>query len=248
MKKAKAFLAARWENLVMANYEIDPTLLAPYTPVGTELDLFEGKMYVSLVGFMFMETKVFGVPAFGMRNFEEINLRFYVIRKEGGELRRGVVFINETVPYRIVAKIANWLYKEHYTAIPTRHEWRFTDFEKEIGYHWEKNKVWNHIKVIADRKKTPMMAGSAAEFILEHYYGYTKASENQTIEYEVAHPRWLVNEVKKFDINVDFGAMYGKEFAHLSHAVPNSVFLAEGSEITVGWKRRSIYTNTEMKL
>jgi uncharacterized protein YqjF (DUF2071 family) len=59
---------------------------------GVELDLYKGKAYVSLVGFMFKKTRLFNVliPYF---NFEEINLRFYVVRKEGNELKRGVVLL-----------------------------------------------------------------------------------------------------------------------------------------------------------
>jgi uncharacterized protein len=97
------FLKANWENIVMANYEIDPKILQPYLPKGVELDLFEGKAYVSLVGFMFKNTRLFNIPIPYLGTFEEVNLRFYVLRKEGEEIRRGVVFINETVPYAVVA-------------------------------------------------------------------------------------------------------------------------------------------------
>ena len=117
------FLKANWENIIMANYEIDPKILSPFLPKGVELDLFKGKCYISLVGFMFKNTKLFNVPIPFFGNFEEINLRFYVKRtKKELSLKRGVVFINETIPYPIVAWIANKLYNEHYTVVPTKHE------------------------------------------------------------------------------------------------------------------------------
>lgn len=66
-----------------------------------------------------------------MGTFEEVNLRFYVVRKVGNELRRGVVFINETVPNKIVAWVANKLYKEHYIAIPTKHNWTISNDKRK---------------------------------------------------------------------------------------------------------------------
>ncbi len=73
----------------MLNYEIDPAVLAPFVPVGTELDLFEGRAVVSLVGFLFLKARVTGIPIPFHRNFEEVNLRFYVRRKSEGDKRRG---------------------------------------------------------------------------------------------------------------------------------------------------------------
>lgn len=233
----KNFLTARWANLIMANYEIDPEILKPYLPAGTELDYYHGKTFVSLVGFMFLHTKIFGVHIPGLGNFEEINLRFYVIRKENGVIKRGVVFINETVPYKAVAWLANVLYKEHYTAIPTKHNWLITNDNKQIDYYWRINNNWNFIKVNASSMKAPMKAGSIEEFIFEHYYGYTKVSEEKTEEYKIEHERWNINEIKSVEINCDFKAMYGNDFSHLSSKQPASIMIAEGSDIAVKWKR-----------
>lgn len=88
----KKFLAARWQDLIMANYEVDPELLASRVPPGTELDLNGGRCFVSLVGFMFLGTRVMGVPVPFHINFEEVNLRFYVTRETRDEIRRGICF------------------------------------------------------------------------------------------------------------------------------------------------------------
>ena len=143
------FLSARWENLIMANYEVDPNVLTAYLPKGVELDFYNNKSYVSLVGFMFKQTSLFNIPIPFLGTFEEINLRFYVKRVEGDTIKRGVVFINETVPYKLVAWLANRLYKEHYIAIPTKNVIEVANATKNIRYEWKINKAWNHI---ADRK------------------------------------------------------------------------------------------------
>ena len=239
MKSSKTFLSARWENLIMANFEVNPKLLNPYLPKGVELDYFHNKTYVSLVGFMFKETSLFKIPIPFLGTFEEINLRFYVKRVEGNTIKRGVVFINETVPFKVVAWLANKLYKEHYISIPTKHEIDKTGVTQKIQYDWKINKRWNYIAVHAAKKNEPMLPESIEEFIFEHYYGYTRISDLHSQEYKVNHPRWEVNKVLDYAVLCDFKAMYGDDFSFLNNQQPHSVILAQGSPVTVDWKRTS---------
>ena len=231
------FMTARWQNLIMANYAVSPEILKPFLPAGTELDYFEGQTYVSLVGFLFTNIQLFGVSAGPFDTFEEINLRFYVIRRDGKNVKRGVVFINETVPYKVVAWLANKLYKEHYTAIPTKRHWEINESEKKIEYFWKIKGAWNFIKVKATPKETVMVKGSIEEFIFEHYYGYTQISKNISQEYMIAHISWMINKIDYSSIVCDFSAMYGDAFAALSTTLPNSIMLAIGSDIAVNWNR-----------
>lgn len=233
----KTFLKANWQQLIMANYEIDPSLLLPYLPKGVELDYFQGKTFVSLVGFLFKNSSVFGIPIPFMGTFEEVNLRFYVVRKVDNEIRRGVVFINETVPNKIVAWVANKLYKEHYKAVPTQYKWRINDDSKEIEYRWKVNSKWNSIRVQAFPMKQKMKPESIEEFIFEHYYGYTKVNAEKSIEYRINHPSWEINDIESYHIECDFAEFYGKDFEVLNTTTPHSILLAEGSAISVDWKR-----------
>lgn len=230
-------MTARWENLIMANYTIDPAALLPYLAPGVEIDLFEGKAYVSLVGFLFKNSRIFGVPIPLLGTFEEVNLRFYVRRKDGDSYKRGVVFINETVPYKPVAWLANKLYKEHYIAIPTKHRIVKTDVQKEVEFQWKTPSQWNKIGVSASLFSGEMERGSLQEFIFEHYFGYTRLSDTASQEYRINHPRWQVNKVLDYSIDCNFAEMYGSAFAELSQHKPEGIFLAEGSDISVDWKR-----------
>src|SRR4029079_1533831 len=110
----RRFLTAKWNDLIMANYEVDPALLGPRLPAGTTLDLHEGRCFVSLVGFMFLDTRVLGFPVPFHVNFEEVNLRFYLKRELETEIRRGVVFIKEIVPRFAIATVARVMYGEPY--------------------------------------------------------------------------------------------------------------------------------------
>jgi len=234
---AKTFLQAEWRKLAMANYAVDPTILERFLPHGTELDLWNDNCYVSLIGFMFQNTKVMGLKIPFHINFEEVNLRFYVRYNEKGEWRRGVVFIKEIVPRAALTFVANTLYNENYETMPMAHSWTTEGDNLIVEYRWRKNR-WNSFNVIAGKTATLIKEGSEEEFITEHYWGYTKISNEKTSEYGVEHPKWEVYETKEYSIDVDFGDVYGEEFRFLSTLQPNSVFLAEGSKIKVKSGRR----------
>ncbi len=233
-----SFLNAEWRKLILVNYEIDPNTLKEFVPNHTALDLWQGRCYVSLVGFMFIDTKILGVKIPFHINFEEVNLRFYVKYKHGNEWRRGVTFIKEIVPKHAITLVANTLYKEKYETMPMRHEWKKDKNLQHVSYEWNYKGNWQAVTVQTDLTPIEIKKGSETEFITEHYYGYTKINAAKTYEYEVTHPSWQTYEVKDYQIDVDFGLVYGKSFGFLNDATPTSVMLAEGSEITVEKMRK----------
>jgi len=231
-----SFLNAEWRKLSIANYKINPSILSKYVPAGTELDLWEGKCFVSLIGFMFVDTKILGLKIPFHINFEEVNLRFYVKRFENNTWKRGVVFIKEIVPKPALTFVANTLYKEHYETLPMRHNWEETSENRVVEYQWKKDKVWQSFNIVADLKASEIIENSETEFITEHYWGYAKVNKSVTNEYEVTHPKWEHYKIKSYEIKVDFSVVYGKEFEFLNRIQPESVMLAEGSVITVEGK------------
>jgi len=233
MTAKSRFLTAKWKNLIMANYEINPALLNEFVPYKTELDLFNSKCYVSLVGFMFLKTKVLGISFPFHKNFEEVNLRFYVKYKDGDETKRGVTFIKEIVPKPMIKLIANTFYSEKYESMKMKNELIENSNGMRVSYSWLFHNNWNFIKADVNKEAFTAKENSEEEFITEHYWGYTKVSGNETSEYEVQHPKWLMHNVNDYEINCDFGKLYGEKFSFLNNTKPLSVFLAEGSEISV---------------
>ncbi|WP_125722284.1 YqjF family protein [Flavobacterium ustbae] len=232
------FLNAQWKNLALFNYEVDREILEKYLPAGTEIDIWNGKCYVSLVGFLFKETKVLGLKVPFHVDFEEVNLRFYVKRSENDEWKRGVVFIKEIVPKKAITFIANTLYQEHYETQKMKHGIFENEKTNTFVYQWKNGKKWNTIQVETQKNPTAIKVDSEAEFITEHYFGYTKISDETTFEYEVTHPRWEQLEVLNHYVDIDFGKTYGDDFAFLQNLNPTSVFLAKGSKIGVKNKRK----------
>jgi uncharacterized protein len=225
----RRFLTAEWRDLIMANYEIDPALLADRVPYGTELDLHDGRCFVSLVGFMFLNTRVLRIPVPFHVNFEEVNLRFYVKRRTPDEVRRGVCFVKEIVPLPAIATVARTFYGEPYET------WKMTNLRTadRVKYEWRRGDSANSLAVSLGVSTGVPEPGSYGEFIIEHYWGYTKRAPGRTDEYKVEHPKWELRTVESTDIDVDFGRVYGSQFAFLTQQAPSSVLFAKGSLISV---------------
>ncbi len=232
-----SFLKAEWRKLAIANYAIDPAVLQKYIPHKTELDIWNNTCYVSLIGFMFKNTKMLGLKIPFHIDFEEVNLRFYVKYVENNQWKRGVVFIKELVPKLALSFVANTFYEEHYQTVPMSHKWELVDENINITYAWKYQNQEQKISVLAENTLHDILPNSETEFITEHYWGYTKVNENKTFEYEVTHPKWQTYKVKNYEINVDFGLVYGDDFKFLNNLKPSSVMLAEGSLITVENKK-----------
>ena len=233
MSTDKIFLEAEWRNLAMLNYEVDPSLLAGFVPAGTELDRWDGKVFVSLVGFRFLKTRVRGFPIPFHRNFDEVNLRFYVRRTEANDVRRGVVFIKEIVPRWAVAAVARNVYNERYVALPMRHRLESTGRDLLVEYGWRCDGEWNRISLRTEGSPTLPPENSEERFITEHYWGYAQQSDGATMEYRVLHPAWRVWRGCDGGFEGDMTELYGRDLAAVVRGKPSSAFLAEGSEVTV---------------
>jgi uncharacterized protein len=228
------FLTAAWRKLIMAQYEVNPGTLAPWLPRGLELDLYQSKGYVSLVGFLFDRVRIKGIAIPFHTSFEEVNLRFYVTRTEpDGTRKRGVVFIGEFVPRAAITFVANSFYEEPYATLPMRHTIAARPDTLNVSYAWRHSGRWHSFAVEASPTLQPMTPGSEEEFLTEHYWGYTKRTRGNTSEYGVLHPHWSIYPIRSFTVEADFAALYGTAFASLTRQKPASVLLAEGSEVSV---------------
>ncbi|MDP9186927.1 MAG: DUF2071 domain-containing protein [Verrucomicrobiota bacterium] len=232
----RPFLTANWRYLAMLNFVVDPKIVAPLVPPGTEIDFENGETFLSVVGFLFLDTRLLGLPIPLHRDFEEVNLRFYVRKKSADTWRRGVVFVRELVPKRAIATIARTFYGEPYLAVPMKHQIDHVDLKLSVEYSWRRGRKWESLKMSASGEPQTIAAGSHAEFITEHYWGYTRVRAACS-EYRVEHPRWKIWNADRFEFSADVAALYGEQFVDPLNAAPRSAFIAEGSPITV--ERRS---------
>lgn len=227
------FLSAQWRDLVMLNFEADPAVLRPLVPGGTELDAWGGTTYASVVGFLFLDTRVLGIPIPFHRDFEEVNLRFYVRRKGPEGWRRGVVFVKEIVPRWAIATVARVVYNEQYQALPMRHRITGGGAERSVEYGWRHAGRWCRVAATTHGEPAPLAPGSEEEFITEHYWGYAAQRGGGTVEYRVEHPSWRVWSARTHALELDAAALYGPAFREALSAAPRSAFVAEGSPVVV---------------
>lgn len=225
------FLTAEWRSLVMLNYQVEPSLLLALVPRGTVLDQFAGKTYVSAVGFMFLRSKVLGIPVPFHRNFEELNLRFYVRRPHPDGDRRGVVFLRELVPRRAIAWVARTFYNEQYLAVPMAHRLALSPDGGSAEYRYHSTRSWHSLALETRGAAQKAVDGSLEQFITEHYWGYVSQRDGSTLEYQVEHPSWNIFQAGRasFDCSPE---TYGARFAD-ALVTPSSAFLADGSPIVV---------------
>ncbi len=234
MAEPRPFLTARWVHLAMLNYEVDPSLLEERVPPGTDLDSFAGGTFVSMVGFQFLDTRVLGLPIPFHRNFDEVNLRFYVRHSASDGIRRGVVFVKEIVPRAAIAWVARRIYNENYVALPMDHEDEVGHAaEPRVAYRWSHAGRSHHLAVRVGGSPYLPDETSEESFISEHYWGYARQRNGTTLEYRVEHPRWRVWRARQAELDCDIAALYGAEFAPYFSGPPSSAFLAEGSAVTV---------------
>jgi uncharacterized protein len=228
----KPFLTANWRYLAMLNFVVDPKIVAPLVPPGTEIDFENGETFLSVVGFLFLDTRLLGLPIPLHRDFEEVNLRFYVRKRSADTWRRGIVFVREFVPRRAIATVARIFYGENYGALPMKHQINHVDRNLSVEYSWRRGTKWESLKMSAAGEHQIIQAGSHAEFITEHYWGYT-CFRGGCSEYRVEHPRWKIWNANKFELKADIVALYGKQFVEPLNASPRSAFIAAGSPIQV---------------
>ncbi|MGE0709577.1 MAG: YqjF family protein [Planctomycetota bacterium] len=224
-----AFLSAEWRRLCLLTFAVEPARLEPLLPPGLALDTRDGQAFVSLVAFDFLRTRVLGVPWPGYRDFPEINLRFYV--REGE--RRGVAFVRELVPKRLIAWLARLLYNEPYLRAPMQSSHTRAGDELVVEHRLWMGGREQRLRVTAGATPSLQDPASTAHFFKEHTWGYGTSRRGRLVRYEVRHPHWETYPVRDVALEWDWGLVYGPEWADLGERAPDSVVLAEGSPVRV---------------
>ena len=247
MSAEQPFLTASWTEMLMLNFAVPGKLIAQLAPPGTEPDFFDGQAYVSIVGFMFRDSRLFGIRFPGHGLFEEVNLRYYVRRRVGDSWRKGVVFVREIAPRPLVAATARWIYNESYVTRRMRNSVRLAGNSlaagDDVGYEWRTGRgakrCWNRM---AGRAAAPLQLpkpGSLTEYIAEHYWAYVRRRDGGTSEYRVAHRPWRVAPAEDVVWDCDLAASYGDTPLAEHLAVPPALaFVADGSPVQVFRGRR----------
>lgn len=213
-----------WKDLIMSSFEVEKSILEPYLPNDTEIDLFQGKALISLVAFTFSKIKFFGLKIPFHQRFGQMNFRFYAKSKVDGS--RGVVFIKVFAPKHLIAFIGNKIYNEPY-------------FFKPINFKKSKNNEIicieynnNHttIKAKATYKTEKLTKNTLKHFIVERYIAYIKNKKNKTIRYNIYHKPWKIHHTESSHYDKELLKLLPNNFKNLKHI---ATYLVNGSEVNV---------------
>jgi uncharacterized protein len=226
------FLRAHWRNLAIITYRVPDAVLTPYLPRGCALDRLDGSAFASLVAFEFIDTRVLGVRWPGLTNFLEWNLRFYV-RDIASQLR-GVVFVREFVPSRLIASIARWRYNEPYEQAALSQTIAAT--EMRYGVQWRGSSA----EIALGLTPRPERADDTTRdhFFKEHQWGFGTVRNGDRIVYEVTHPEWEILPVTHTRVTIEWAEMYGPAWSCLEDTEPFHSTFAVGSDVTVSYPER----------
>jgi uncharacterized protein YqjF (DUF2071 family) len=251
MREPSPFLTAQWRNLAVVNFDVEPDILRPFVPAKTELDFWHARTFLSVVGFQFIDTRVWGLPIPFHRTFDEVNLRFYVRRKTAEGWRRAVVFVRELAPRRAIAWTARLLFGENYLTVPVRHRIDAVNGDPRavghVAYAWTLDGRRQRLEMTVAGEGRLAEPGSLEEFVIEHYWGYSGGAGRPTIEYRVDHPRWKLWPAREARFEADIETLYGERFVAALSAPPANAFLADGSAVTMYGPVR-IHAGRELEL
>ncbi len=226
----------------MVTFDVTPDILKPWIPPHVELDQYQGRTLVSLIGFRFLDASVLGIPIPLHRDFVEVNLRFYTRRMAPEGWRHGVTFIREMVPVPAVALAARALYNEPYRALPmrSRNESSLATAGRagSVRYEWRSSGQWQQLEVTTQGASRELASGSEEEFIAVRHWGHGTHRDGSAIEYHVRHPRWRYWKARSHVLNWDVAALFGPRFVAPMGRAPSSVFVADGSAVAVSMFRR----------
>jgi len=113
-----------------------------------------------------------------------------------------------------------------------KHEIEHLDGNLKVEFSWRRGHKWESLKMSTTGEPQTIPSGSHAEFITEHYWGYTSLRSGCG-EYRVEHPRWKIWNATSFEFNADVATLYDEQFAKALNQPPRSAFIADGSPITI---------------
>ena len=229
LERRRPSLTARWSNLILLTYPVPEGLVRQWLPRDVEPDLVEGHAQVSLIAFDFLDTRVRGRRIPGFVDFPEINFRTYV--RQGD--RRGVVVLRELVPSPLAAAVGRLRFNEPFRSAPMESRTASLGDELVVEHRWRWKEGRHFVRVTADQSFDPAPSDGPVQDLLGRRWAFGQTRHGEPMVVRVEHPPWALRRVRTVDFEVDFGALYGPEWADLNQRQPASTHLAVGSAVSI---------------
>lgn len=180
-----------WHNVIFVHWQVELNELKKFMPKELEIDLFEGKPWISLVAFTLKKIRPRYLPAFPpISNFDEVNFRTYI--KKGD--KPGIYFLSIEGGKKISCKIAKLA-----SGLP----YRYAKIKRENNQYRSANPKTQEGLEMKFAVKNPVTDKNPLDKWLTERYALFQDTRHKIREFEIHHPEWPLNniEVEKLDIN-----------------------------------------------
>ncbi|WP_225587083.1 YqjF family protein [Algoriphagus sp. Y33] len=211
-----------WNNAIFLHWQVDYRELRALVPTDLEIDLFDGKAWVSLVAFTMEKIRPRILPAFPpISNFDEINVRTYV--KNGK--KTGVYFLSIEGGNRVSCKVARTLSKLPY---------RYSKMKRGRGLFRSVNKLYNDKMKIAYEIGHELKEKTDLDRWLTERYALFQDTKTSINEFEIHHVEWPVYELEKIELEIEY-----VRFGEFLKTFPDRMHYSTGVQVIAWDKKKS---------
>lgn len=212
-----------WNHAIFLHFQVELTELEKFVPKELEIDLFEGKPWVSVVAFTMEKIRPKYLPSFPpISNFDEINIRTYVKSNN----KTGVYFLSIEGGKRLSCKVAKGISELPY---------RFSEIKRTDLKYQSKNLEFNDRLDIEFNIGEELTEKTELDKWLTERYALFQDSSKSINEFEIHHLEWQISQIdlQKLDLNYP-------RFNKLISNKPDKVQYSKGVKVLAWGKHKKI--------
>lgn len=206
-----------WNNVIFLHYQVDLTELKKFVPEELEIDLFEGKPWISVVAFTMEKIRPKNLPSFPpISDFDEINIRTYVKSNN----KTGVYFLSIEGGKNFSCKVA-----KRVSELP----YRFSEMNRTDTKYQSKNTQFNDRLEIEFSIGEEQIEKNELDKWLTERYALFQDADKSINEFEIHHPEWPINKIELQRLDIHY-----PRFANLILDKPSKIQYSKGVQV-IAW-------------
>lgn len=203
-----------WNKAVFLHWEVNPDLIKPLLPKGIELDILNGKTWVSLVAFDMNNIGIKNIlkPPY-ISDFQEINIRVYVICN------------GKPSVYFLSMEANNWLSCKLIKTV-SKFPYRYSKMNRNDSIYQSENNEFNDSFNLEYNIENLSVKKDETDLWLTERYAVFQDYKKHIIEYDVHHIEWPLQKIniKKLEVNYP-------RFSHLINSTPDKIHYSKGVQV-----------------
>jgi len=211
-----------WNDAIFLHYQVEPTELKKFVPKELEIDLFDGKAWVSVVAFTMENIRPKYLPSFSpISDFDEINIRTYVKSNN----KTGVYFLSIEGGKRLSCKLAKGISELPY---------RFSKTKREDQKYQSSNPTYNDTLDIEFLVGKELTKKTALDKWLTERYALFQDTDKSINEFEIHHLEWEINDIDIQRLEVNYS-----RFKEMINNTPAIAHYSKGVNV-IAWGKKKV--------